>query len=245
MSTASVSSSFCDGLEKVPGPPRQLVTAERRQGVVGGRGASTVALAAVSAASGRTTFASVVAPSAATPGLRLASDSRRRKPPAGAVTDESARALRPSSAREPCRRAGPPRTHGSRRRTPRSGRETTRSLAHEAPPPSKIVFVTSSTLIPWRLMTLSTLANVPTLSTIRMTTWNRAMLDDVDVDDVGDVRLEEKRADDAHRLGRDGELGLIGRGRDVRRAVDEAIPRLGGTANMSAGYSRAPRGSSG
>ena len=54
------------------------------------------------------------------------------------------------------------------------------------------------------------------------------MLDDVTLTTLGTLRLQEKRADDAHRLGRDGELGLIGRGRDVRRAVDEAIPRLGG-----------------
>ena len=48
-----------------------------------------------------------------------------------------------------------------------------RSLAQAAPPPSKMVLVTSSRLIPCRLRTPRTLANVPTLSIMRMTSWKR------------------------------------------------------------------------
>jgi len=67
------------------------------------------------------------------------------------------------------------------------GRLSSLSFAHAATPPSKTVFVTSSTFIPCRLSTESTFANVPTLSIMRMTSWNLAAADDDTLTTFGTV----------------------------------------------------------
>ena len=94
------------------------------------------------------------------------------------------------------------------------------SVQEAAAAPSKMVFCTSSTLMPASRTAASTSASTPTLS--RWRTTSRALAGDflATLTQLGMAAAAGEAAEDAHRLVGDGVLRLVGRGADVVGAVD-------------------------